>query len=228
MTTVLIVDDQALQRLGYRTLLDAHPDITVIGEAATGAEAARISDELHPDVVLMDIRVPHGIATIGHITRPDARPQPPGQKEERRTPRVLTLSPTDVDEYAFAAIRASALGFLLTNARLDDLTAAIHAVAAGKAVLSPGLTRRLINTLLRDRSVDTPGRPNRLDALTARERDVLIDLASGASNAEIAERLSIASTTVKSHISHILTKTGARDRVQAVVLAYETGLVRSA
>jgi DNA-binding NarL/FixJ family response regulator len=226
MTSVLVVHDQALQRLGFRMLLAAQPDLTVVGEASGGFEAVRLSTELRPDVVLLDARVPDGdgIETIRRITRA-TRALPP---DVRNPPRVLVLTSAGLDEYAYAALRAGARGFLLDDATPDELTAAVRIVATGDAVITPGLTRSLIDAVRQQR----PGRPVerevRLDALTERQRDVLVAVASGWSNAEIAARLSIAPTTVKSHVSHILGKIGARARVQAVVFAYESGLVRPA
>ncbi|TPQ20746.1 response regulator transcription factor [Streptomyces sporangiiformans] len=228
MTTVLVVNDQPLQRRGLRMLLAAQPDLTVVGEAATGAEAVRMSAELLPDVVLMDGRTPDqdGIEIIRRVTRSDALPRVPDPaRSGGHAPRVLVLTTTSNDEYACTALRAGAGGFLPQDATPDELTAAIHTVAVGDAVLTPGLTRRLID-VVRARPTRPPTAQHRLDALTERERDVLTGVASGWSNAEIAEKLSIAPTTVKSHITRILTKIGARARVQAVVFAYESGLVR--
>ncbi|MEV0222153.1 response regulator transcription factor [Streptomyces sp. NPDC050704] len=231
MATVLIVNDQSLQRLGFRMLLAAQPGLTVVGEAATGAEAVRMSAELHPDVVLMDSHIPDkdSIEAIRRITRPAALPQQPGPaRPGRRSPHVLILTTTSDDEYTYGALRAGACGLLPQDATPDELTAAIHSVAAGNAVITSRLTRELIDAIRQLHPVHPAGRADRLDTLTARERDVLTAVASGWSNAEIAARLSIAQTTVKSHITRILTKTGARARVQAVVFAYESGLVRPA
>ncbi|WP_151478194.1 LuxR C-terminal-related transcriptional regulator [Streptomyces albicerus] len=252
MITVLVVHDQALQRIGFRMVLAAQPDLTVVGEAADGAEAVRMSAELRPDVVLMDSRIrdQEGIDTIRRIARPEPLPQVPEPTRSGGHPsrsgghpsrsggrpsrpgghpsRVLILTATGHDEYAYAALRAGVGGFLPEDATPDQLTAAVRVVATGDAVISPGLTRELIDAVRQERPVLAPEREHRLGDLTERERDVLTAVASGWSNAEIAERLSIAPTTVKSHVSRILTKIGARARVQAVVFAYESGLVRPA
>ncbi|WP_411148098.1 LuxR C-terminal-related transcriptional regulator [Streptomyces sp. A30] len=231
MTSVLVVHGQALQRHGFRMLLAAQPDLTVVGEASGGFEAIRLSTELRPDVVLMDSRVADtdGIDTIRRITRAPALPHPSGTTGAiRKPPQVLILTSTGRDEYAYAALRAGARGFLLQDATPDELTAAVRIVATGDALITPGVTRALIDAVRQQR----PGRPTErdigLDALTERERDVLVAVASGWSNTEIAARLSIAPTTVKSHVSNIFGKIGAHARVQAVVFAYESGLVRPA
>ncbi|MFJ8111620.1 response regulator [Streptomyces sp. NPDC096132] len=219
MTTVLIVDDQTLQRLGFRMLLEAQPDMTVAGEAANGSEAVRMAAELHPDVVLMDVRMPgmDGIEATRRIAESGGRS------------RVLVLTTFDLDEYAYEALRAGASGFFLKDARPDELVVGIRAVAAGDSVISPGITRRLIDTYTqRVPAGRTVAQEHRLAQLTERERDVLTALAVGATNAEIADQLHLAESTVKSHVSRILTKIDARDRVQAVIFAYDTGLVRPA
>ncbi|MDQ0682276.1 DNA-binding NarL/FixJ family response regulator [Streptomyces achromogenes] len=231
MASVLIVDDQSLQRVGLRMLLAGEPDLTVVGETAGGAEAVRLSAALRPDVVLMDGRRPlaDDIETIRRITRPvplaavgrAARPL-------GRPPRVLVLTSTGDAAYACAALRAGAGGFLLKDATPDELTAAVRVVAAGDAVITPELTRALIDTVRHEPAALPRDGAAGPDSLTERERDVLVAVASGWSNAEIAARLSIAPTTVKSHVSHILAKIGARARVQAVAFAYEYGLVRPA
>ncbi|QOV34677.1 response regulator transcription factor [Streptomyces ferrugineus] len=217
MVSVLVVNDQSLQRLALRMLLGAEPDLIIAGEATSGAEAVRMSAELRPDVVLMAGRIsgPDGVETVRHITR-------------HHTPRVLMLTPAGHEEYAYAALRAGADGFLLENVAPDELASAVRVVAAGDAVITPTLTRALVDAVRDQRSMPALPHASGLDTLTGRERDVLVAVAAGWSNAEIAERLSIAPTTVKTHVSNILAKIGARARVQAVTFAYESGLVRPA
>ncbi|MFJ8028690.1 LuxR C-terminal-related transcriptional regulator [Streptomyces sp. NPDC096311] len=229
MTTVFIVNDHALQRVALRLLLAAQPDLTIVGEAAHGPEAVQAAAEIHPEVVLMDMESHHeeAIRTLRRIARPDSHPDTTGTDRTRRCPpRVLALIPLDLDECAYAVLRAGAGGYLLKNALPDELMASLRIVADGNAVISPRLTRELVNAVRHQAPERTPGGNGRLALLTEREREVLAALASGWSNREIAEGLSIAPTTVKTHISNILTKIGARARVQAVVFAYETGLVR--
>ena len=222
MTTVLIADDHSLQRLGFRMLLESQDDMTVAGEAGGGAEAVRLAARLHPDVVLMDIRMPgvDGIEATRRITSADGRT------------RVLILTTFDLDEYAFAGLRAGASGFLVKDAQPAELLAGIRAVACGDAVVAPALTRRLIekyaNLLPSAADADTAVPDPRLAGLTGREREVLQAIACGWTNSEIAERLNLAESTVKTHVGRILTKIGARDRVQAVIFAYDTRLVRPA
>ncbi|PAZ14567.1 DNA-binding response regulator [Streptomyces sp. SA15] len=226
MTTVLIVDDHALQRFGFRMLLEQHPDLTVVGEAAHGAEAIRMTAELRPDVVLMDVRMPgmDGIEATRRIVESGGRSH------------VLVLTTLDIDEHAYDALRAGARGFLLKEALPDELIAGIRAVAAGDVVIALGPTRELIDVFSDRLPGRTPGQNRQLafltqrrhESLTQREREVLTAIASGWSNLEIGERLSLAESTVKTHVSHILGKIGARDRVQAVIFAYDTGLVRPA
>jgi DNA-binding NarL/FixJ family response regulator len=232
MTSVLVVSDQSLQRLGLQALLSAEPDLTVVGAVASGFEAVRMSAALLPHIVLMDGRTstPDGIRTIRRVTRPDSLAQattldPAGA----RPSRVLVLTPEGDEGYGHAALRAGAAGALHQDATPAELIAAVRILATGDAVLTPDLTRALIEAVRHQGpTVLPPGREAGLDTLTERERDVLVAVAAGWSNAEIATRLSIAQTTVKSHVSNILGKIGAHARVQAVVFAYESGLVRPA
>ncbi|MFJ7077241.1 LuxR C-terminal-related transcriptional regulator [Streptomyces sp. NPDC098781] len=231
MVSVLVVNDQSLQRLALRMLLGAEPDIDIAGETTSGGEAVRMSAALRPDVVLLAgrLRAPDGIDVVRHIAgrqRPPRALEPAGTRPH--TPRILVLTPAGHEEYAYAALHAGADGFLLEDAAPDELASAVRVVAAGDAVVTPALTRALIDAVREQRSERSRPYASGLDTLTGRERDVLIAVASGWSNAEIAERLSIAPTTVKTHVSNILTKIGARARVQAVTFAYETGLVRPA
>jgi DNA-binding NarL/FixJ family response regulator len=217
MTTVLIVDDQPLQRLGFRMLLDASPETTVIGEAGHGADAVRQTAALRPDVVLMDIRMPgmDGIEATRRIVATGDRS------------RVLALTTFDLDEYAYGALRAGASGFLLKDAQPDELLAGIRAVAAGDAVVAPALTRRLLDTFIaHGPPAAQPARADpRLAALSERERGVLLGMAQGLTNIEIAEQLVLSESTIKTHVGRVLAKIGARDRVHAVIIAYDAGLV---
>jgi DNA-binding NarL/FixJ family response regulator len=216
---VVLADDQALVRTGFRMILMDAPDIEVVGEAADGAEAVEVVRATQPDVVLMDVRMPgtDGVEATRRIKEDVG--EGPG-------PRILILTTFDLDEYVFAAIRAGASGFLLKDTLAADLLSAIRSVASGDSVVAPSATRRLL-----ERFVDTMpnGRrrdPQVLATLTAREREVLGLVAQGLSNAEIAANLFLSEGTVKTHVGRILAKLEARDRVQAVVVAYETGLVR--
>jgi DNA-binding NarL/FixJ family response regulator len=213
---ILVVDDQALIRSGLRMILEADPGMNVIGEAANGREAVEMGKRLQPDVVLMDVRMPvmDGIKATRKLV--DGGLQ--------SGPRVLILTTFDLDEYIYAAIRAGASGFLLKDAPPDDLIHAIRVVAAGEALLAPTVTRRLIEEFAA--RPEPNAQPEGMDQLTDREIEVLRSLAAGLSNAEIADALFVSEATVKTHISHILTKLELRDRVQAVVVAYESGLVR--
>jgi DNA-binding NarL/FixJ family response regulator len=213
---VLIADDQALVRDGFGMILAAQPDMTVVGEAADGAEAIRAARELAPDVVLMDIRMPNvdGIEATTRICVETAA-------------RVLVLTTFDLDEYVYDALHAGASGFLLKDMRREELVNAVRVVASGESLLAPTVTRRLIADMVSRGRLTKAGSPPsaRLAALTARETDTLRQVARGRSNAEIAGALFVTEHTVKTHVSNVLAKLGLRDRVQAVVLAYESGLV---
>jgi DNA-binding NarL/FixJ family response regulator len=222
MTTVLVVDDHALQRLGFRMLLESQDDLAVVGEADSGVRAVRMVDELRPDVALMDVRMPgmDGIEATRRIVAAGGRT------------RVLILTTFDMDEYAYSGLRAGASGFLVKDALPADLLSGIRAVASGDAVVAPGLTRRLIENYAHLLPSGDPAAPEtssadpRLSVLTGREREVLSAIAQGLTNGEIAERFRLAESTVKTHVGRVLAKIGARDRVQAVIFAYDTRLVR--
>ncbi len=212
---VLVVDDQELVRAGFCVILDTADGIAVAGEAADGAAAVAQAAALRPDVVLMDVRMPgmDGLEATRLITTGSAGP-----------PRVVMLTTFDLDDYVYQALRAGASGFLLKDSPRADLIAAVRAAAAGDALLAPSVTRRLIEAFAR-RPPEAAPSPARLASLTARERDVLLLLARGRSNAEIATALFVSEATVKTHVGNLLAKLGLRDRVQAVILAYETGMV---
>ena len=214
---ILIADDQALVRAGFRMILEAEEDLEVVGEATDGAEAVDLARRLRPEVVLMDIRMPNldGLEATRQITVNGG--EPPA--------RVLMLTTFDLNEYVYEALRAGASGFLLKDVPAEQLVAGIRVVAGGEALLAPSITRRLIEEFARTSPVPTEP-PKGLDELTARELEVLKLIARGLSNAEIAEELVVSDTTVKTHVARVLMKLGLRDRVQAVVLAYESGLAR--
>jgi len=212
---VVVADDQELVRTGFRAILNSEPDIEVVGEAGDGREAIEAAKQLKPDVVLMDIRMPvlDGLAATRRlVTGPDSRP------------RVLILTTFDLDEYVYEALRSGASGFMLKDNPADQLITALRVVAEGEALLAPQITRRLISQFAR--SLPSTARPEQLQVLTDRETEVLRLVARGLSNPEIASELHVGETTVRTHVGHLLTKLGLRDRVQVVVLAYETGLVR--
>ena len=216
MITVLLADDQALVRAGFRALLDAEPDITVVGEAGDGLAAARLAAQTRPDIVLMDIRMP-GVDGLEATRRIAADPALDGT-------RVVILTTFELDEYVFEALRVGASGFLVKDTEPVDLLRGVRAVAAGDALLSPGATRRVIRQFAAGGRTAPP--PAELDQLTDREREVLALVGEGLSNDEIAGRLVISPATAKTHVSRTMVKLGARDRAQLVVTAYEAGLIR--
>ena len=215
---VLLVDDQAMVRAGLRMLLSGEPDVEVVGEAGNGREAVAMAGRIDPDLVLMDIRMPEmdGLEATRRILAAD------------EDAKVLVLTTFDLDDYVFEALRAGASGFLLKDARADELVQAVRVVAAGDGLLAPTVTRRLIAEFARRPASAPASRSTRLNALTPRETEVLQLVAGGLSNAEIAARLVLAEQTVKTHVGRILAKLDLRDRAQAVVLAYESGLVHPA
>lgn len=218
MITVLIADDQILVRSGFAVLVDAAPDMTVVAQAGDGAEAVRLALRHHPDVVLMDIRMPvlDGVEATRRVTTDPAT----------ATTRVLVLTTFDLDEYVYAALRAGASGFLLKDTRPEQLLDAVRVLAAGEALLAPSVTRRLLREFAqhRDPTAQQP-RADALQSLSPREREVLVEVAGGWSNAEIGARLSISGATAKTHVSRLLMKLAVRDRAQLVMVAYESGLV---
>ncbi|MBU2665918.1 response regulator transcription factor [Actinoplanes bogorensis] len=217
MIKVLIADDQAMVREGFGALLGAQPDMLIVGDAADGEAAVARARELRPDVVLMDVRMPvmDGLEATRRLAAVDGGP------------RILILTTFDLDDYVYAALRAGASGFLLKDAPAADLINAVRVVAAGEALLAPKVTRLLITEFASRPTTDRP-RPAALNALTPRETDVLLLIAKGRSNQEIAAELIVAEQTVKTHIGRILAKLNLRDRAQAVIFAYETGLVTPA
>jgi DNA-binding NarL/FixJ family response regulator len=212
-TRVLLADDQELVRAGFRMILETQADIEVVGDAGDGVEAVAVTRRLQPDVVLMDIRMPNldGLQATKQLMAAGS------------ASRVVILTTFDLDEYVYQALSAGASGFLLKNAPPEQLIGAVRVVAAGDALLAPSITRRVIQQFAR---LPVPGGTDALAGLTERERQVLQLVARGLSNAEIAAELFVSDATVKSHVAHLLSKLGLRDRVQAVVLAYESGLVR--
>ena len=219
MITVLLADDQALVRAGFRALLSAEPDIEVVGEAGDGVEAVRLARQARPDVVLMDIRMP-GVDGLEATRRIAAEP-------ELRDTRVVILTTFELDEYVFEALRTGASGFLVKDTEPVELLRGVRAVAGGDALLSPSVTRRVIGEFATAAPArGRPAPPEQLAQLTDREREVMVLVAEGLSNDEIAARLVISPATAKTHVSRTMLKLGARDRAQLVVYAYEAGLIR--
>jgi DNA-binding NarL/FixJ family response regulator len=217
-TSLLLADDQELMRMAFRMVIDTQPDMSILGEATNGREAVAAAERLRPDVVLMDVRMPEmdGVEATRLIVQSES------------CARIIILTTFDLDEYVYSALRAGASGFLLKDTPPADLLSGIRAVASGDAVVAPSVTRRLLSTYAH--RLPVAPRPDQaqhehLALLTAREHEVLLLLAASLSNAEIAERLVLSEATVKSHVGHILSKLGLRDRVQVVVFAYETGLI---
>jgi DNA-binding NarL/FixJ family response regulator len=215
MIRVLLADDQALVRAGFRMILRTEPGIEVVGEAGDGEQAVALAQQLTPDVVLMDVRMPalDGIEATRHIVRDDT------------SPRVLVLTTFDLDEYVYSALRAGASGFLLKDAPEDQLVSAVRVIATGGSLFAPSVTRRFVEEIAQRDTRRTP--PPALDQLTPRETDVLRLVARGLSNTEIATHLVVSEHTVKTHVAHVLRKLSLRDRTQAVIAAYESGLIRA-
>ncbi|MFJ6080441.1 response regulator [Streptomyces sp. NPDC092369] len=213
---VLICDDQELIRMGLRMVVDSQPDLTVVGEAADGDAAIAGVAALTPDLVLMDVRMP-GLDGLAATERLCARAD---------GPRILVVTTFDLDEYAYAALRAGANGFLVKDAPAEEILVTVRAVLRGEVMVAPSLTRRLVERFVLHAPAAVPAQRSRLAALTERERDVLTLVAQGLANGEIADRLFVGETTVKTHLGRILTKLGLRDRIHAVIFAYESGLVR--
>jgi DNA-binding NarL/FixJ family response regulator len=214
---VLICDDQELIRMGLRMVIDSQPDLTVVGEAADGDAAIAGVAALEPDLVLMDVRMPgrDGLAATEHLCA-----QPGG-------PRILVVTTFDLDEYAYAALRAGANGFLVKDAPAEEILVTVRAVLRDEVMVAPSLTRRLVERFVLNAPASAPAQRSRLAALTDRERAVLALVARGLANGEIADRLFVGETTVKTHLGRILAKLGLRDRVHAVIFAYESGLIRA-
>lgn len=217
MTRVLVADDEHLMRAGLIELLTTDPEIEIVGQASTGREAVELARQLAPDVVLMDVRMPDldGIAATRELSRTSP------------SVKVLMLTTFEQDDYVFGALRAGASGFLLKRTRPEDLIAAVHAIAAGDSLLSPSVTRRVIDRMAQQPTPELAGQA-KLEALTPRERDVLELIARGLSNREIAAALVVEESTIRTHVKRILAKLDLRDRVQAVIFAYETGVNRPA
>ncbi|MEU4833195.1 response regulator transcription factor [Streptosporangium sp. NPDC023615] len=213
--TILIADDQAVVRAGFRTILESEPDLRIVGEACDGQEAVRLARRLRPDLVLMDVRMPvlDGIAATEQLAGPGV--------EDPIS--VLVVTTFDLDEYVFTALRGGAHGFLLKDVEPDQLVEAVRVVASGQGLVAPGVTRRLIAEFARTSKRPRPREP--LPALTGRERDTLVLIARGLSNVEIAQALTVSVSTVKTHVANLLAKLGCRDRVQAIIYAYEHGVV---